>query len=125
MSRKLLVLSSIVVAMVAVSFDTTEAEAGRCCRNRGRRCCNMGYASCGHYHGGCNIGYNTGCNTGCVQQVAYNNCGTIQGCGPQGCPVQSGRLMAQPNNGDVAPPPPAPSNEPLAPAAPTAVQPAP
>lgn len=116
MCRKLLVLSSLIVAMGAVTFDVSEAEAGRCCRNRGRRCCNGGWGGC---HGGCGYACNTGCHVGCAPQVAYNNCCAVQPCSFQGgCPI-GGRLIANPNAPPAAPPPgapaPQPTVEPLAP----------
>lgn len=120
MSRKLLVLSSLIVAMGAVTFDTSEAEAGRCCRNRGRRCCNVSWGGCGH-RGGCGYACNTGCNVGCGPQIAYNNCCVAQPCSFQGgCPV-GGRLIANPDGTAAAPAPypaapaPQPTAEPLAP----------
>ncbi len=141
MSRKLLILSSVFVALVAVSFDTSNAEAARCCRSRGR-CCHRGYGGHGHgscgahggyagCHTGCNVGCNVAWNGGCNAQVAVQGC-AVQPCSLQvGCPVQ-GRLIAQPVNPATAAPAPPPEsgaqpNEPLAPAnvSPAAPPPAP
>ncbi len=121
MCRKLLVISSVFAALVAVNFNTSDAEAARCCRNRSR-CCHGGYY--GGHHGGCNVGYahnhcggcNTGCNVawngGCGQQVVMHGC-AVQPCAAQGgCPVQ-GRLIAQPEAAPAtAAPAPAPPPEP-------------
>lgn len=94
MSRKLIVVTGLLAAVVAVTFDTNVAEAGRCCRSR--RSCGGGYWN------GCNNGCNTGYNTGWQNGCAVNACQATPG----------GRLIADPNNPAapqaevVAPPPP-------------------
>lgn len=116
MSRKIIVVTSLLTALVAVTFATNDAEAR--CRARRSRCCNQGYNGGGcnsgcntGYSGGCNTGYSTGCNTG------YGGCAVQNACQPAG-----GQLMAQPQAEVVSPPPeasnaaPAPAPAPAAPA---------
>ncbi|MDB5335099.1 MAG: hypothetical protein JWN70_718 [Planctomycetaceae bacterium] len=95
MSHKLIVVTGLLAALVAITFDTNVAEA-RCCRAR---------RSCGGYNQG--YGCNTGCNTG-----YQNNCST------GACQVAPGQLMAQP--GQSAAPAAAPQAEVVAPPPPEA-----
>ena len=99
MSRKLIVVAGLLSAVVAITFDTSVAEAGRCCR--ARRSCGGGYNQ-GYYNTGCNTGYNMACNPGGPGPCAVNACQ----------PAAGGRLIADPANPGapqaevVAPPPP-------------------
>lgn len=107
MSRKLLVISSLFVAMIAVSLNANVAEARRCCRRT--RCCNVAWS---------------GCNTGCNMQVAVNTCAPQNVCAINSCAPQQiqGGFNAQPapDAATAAPPPPEPGAAPAAPEAPAA-----
>lgn len=137
MTRKLVILSSALVALVAVTFDAAQADAARCCRNRGRRCCGGGYGGGCGYSGGCGTGgcgvnrsgyagcgWRGGCNRygGC--NYAYTGGGyAAQPCAYQGSPVMTNGTYTSPApmpNTAPAPPPEA-SSAPLTPATPDGV----
>jgi hypothetical protein len=63
MVRKLLSTVGVLVAVVSVTFSSSEAQARRCCRNHHRnRCCQQnGNSGCGQQNGNC----------GCQQAGSY------------------------------------------------------